>query len=273
MKMNFSVLMSVYRKEDPRWLEASLSSIEKQTRLPTEVVIVEDGPLTPALEQVISDFGEHSTLPYKIVPLEKNVGLGEALSSGTKHCSYGWVARMDTDDIALPDRFERQLDYLEENPGVDVLGGWICEFSESPERCEKERKVPSSHNKIVKFAKYRNPMNHVTVVFRKSAVESVGGYLPMNGFEDYYLWMRMLKSGKRFANIPEVLVKVRTGEDMIRRRQGWRYAMDELVLEKAAYKMRFWSVSDLFRNFFIRFLPRLLPVFMVEKLYNLLRKI
>jgi len=112
----------------------------------------------------------------------------------------------------------------------------------------------------------------MTVIFRKNAVLDVGGYQPMNGFEDYYLWMRMLHSGKQFANLSEMLVKARTGRDMIVRRQGWRYAKDELALEKAAYRMGFWSEIDLVRNFFIRFLPRLLPVFIVEKLYNILRK-
>jgi hypothetical protein len=116
-------------------------------------------------------------------------------------------------------------------------------------------------------------MNHMTVLFRKASVESVGGYAPLRGFEDYYLWMRMLQQGKRFANVSGIVLKARTGKEMIRRRQGWKYAWDEMALEKAAYRTGFWSKRDLARNFFVRFLPRLLPLFIVETLYNLLRKI
>jgi len=270
--MKFSVLISVYYKENTSFLEEALNSIEKQTLSANEIVLVKDGPLTPDLDRVIRYHSEYSTIPYKIIELKENVGLGEALNIGLEYCNYGWVARMDSDDIALPDRFEKQFAYLLKNPDIDIVGSWICEFDDDPAICSKERRVPALHDDIVKFAKYRNPLNHMTVVFRKDAVLDAGGYVPMNGFEDYYLWMRMLMNGKRFANLAQVLVKARTGRGMIARRQGWKYAKDELALEKAAYQMGFWSVSNLVKNFFTRFLPRLLPVFIVEKLYNLLRK-
>ncbi len=270
--MKFSLLISVYHKENALFLEEALNSIENQTLPAEEIVLVKDGVLTPVLNKAITHHSEHSKIPYKLIELKENVGLGEALNEGMKHCSYAWIARMDSDDIAISERFEKQFSYLYKHTEVDILGGWICEFDDDPAICTKERRVPSSHEDMVKFAKYRNPMNHMTVVFRKSVVEEVGGYQPMNGFEDYYLWMRMLMRGKRFANLPQVLVKARTGRDMITRRQGWKYARDELALEKAAYQIGFWSKADLVKNFFIRFLPRLLPVFIVEKLYNLLRK-
>ncbi|HIP14768.1 MAG TPA: glycosyltransferase [Sulfurimonas autotrophica] len=264
--------MSVYYKESANFLKEALLSIENQTLPMDEIVLVKDGPLTSELDRVIRYHSEHSKIPYKIIKLKENIGLGKALNKGMKHCSYEWIARMDSDDIAFPKRFEKQFAMLVENPDIDILGSWICEFDDDPVMCSKERKVPALHRDIVKFAKYRNPLNHMTVVFRKDAVLDVSGYLPMNGFEDYYLWMRMLMKGKRFANLPQVLVKARTGRGMIVRRQGWKYAKDELALEKAAYQMGFWSMTDLAKNFFTRFLPRLLPVFIVEKLYNLLRK-
>ena len=270
--MKFSVLLSVYHKEDPKFLDEALRSIENQTLPPTEIVLVKDGPLTPALEELIAKHQEKSSIPYKIAGLQRNLGLGIALNKGLEECSCSLVARMDTDDIALPDRFEKQISYLEEHPRVDVLGGWICEFSDNPKDCRKERRPPRTHSEIMHYAKYRNPINHMTAVFQKSAVEEVGGYLPMNGFEDYYLWMRMLLEGKVFANIDEVVVKARAGDEMIRRRQGWQYAKDEWALEKAAWYIGFWSGFDLFKNLFLRILPRLLPVVMVEKLYNILRK-
>jgi len=272
MNPEFSVLLPVYRQEDPQYLDEALRSIEAQTLMPGEIVLVKDGPLTEALDAVIDRHNGRHVVRYTVVSLESPAGLGAALDEGLKHCTNEWVARMDSDDIALPDRFERQFRYLAEHPVVDILGGWICEFEEEPAVCTRERRVPQRHEEIVRFATYRNPMNHMTVLFRKSSVVDAGGYSPMNGFEDYYLWMRMLQGGKRFANLPVVLLKARAGRGMIERRQGWRYAMDEAALEKAAYRIGFWSKWDLTRNFFLRFLPRLLPLFIVERLYNQLRK-
>ena len=270
--MKFSILISVYYKEDPLFLEKALGSIGNQTLSANEIVLIKDGPLTPDLDKVITYHSEYSRIPYKIIELKENIGLGEALNRGLEYCSYEWIARMDSDDIALPDRFEKQFGYLVENPDIDILGSWICEFDKNFEECNKKRKVPVANEDIRSFSKHRNPLNHMTVVFRKSAVQEVGGYLPMNGFEDYYLWMRMLMAEKQFSNIPQVLVKARTGQGMISRRQGLKYAKDELALEKAAYQLGFWSKFDLIKNLFTRVLPRLLPVFIVEKLYNLLRK-
>ena len=270
--MKFSVLISVYYKENTSFMKEALSSIENQTLPMDEIVLVKDGSLTSELDRVIRYHSEHSKIPYKIIELKENVGLGEALNEGMKQCSHEWIARMDSDDIAFPERFEKQFAALVENPDIDILGSWICEFDDDPTHCTQERKVPAAYRDIVKFSKYRNPLNHMTVVFRKDAVLDAGGYLPMSGFEDYYLWMRMLMRGKRFLNLPQVLVKARTGQGMIARRQGWEYAKNELILEKAAYQIGFWSRADLVKNFFTRFLPRLLPLFIVEKLYNLLRK-
>ena len=270
--MKISVLLSVYAKENFGFLDEALYSIETQTITPQEIVLVKDGPLTPDLEDVIWQHVQNSVISYEVISLDRNVGLGEALNIGLEHCSYMWVARMDTDDIALPSRFEKQFAYLEAHPGTDVLGGWICEFDTDPGKCAQERRVPASHEEILRFAKHRNPLNHMTVVFRKSAVLDAGGYQPMNGFEDYYLWMRMIQKGKHFANLPEILVKARTGRNMITRRQGWKYAKSEWALEKSAYQISFWSVSELAKNMITRVLPRLLPVFIVEKLYNILRK-
>ena len=270
----FSVLLSVYGKEVPDFLDEALRSLERQSLIPDEIVVVKDGPLTPELEKVLERHVHNGNgIPYRMVQLAENRGLGEALNAGLKYCRYPWVARMDTDDIATEDRFAAQMEYLQRHPELDILGGWICEFDEAdPAECARERRVPETHEAIVRFAKYRNPMNHMTVIFRKEAVEEAGGYRPMPGMEDYYLWMRMLQRGKRFANLPRVLVRARAGRAMLRRRQGLRYAGYEWRLAKAAHRIGFWSAGDLSRNFFLRFLPRLLPLVLVEKLYNQLRK-
>lgn len=216
--MNFSVLMSVYEKENPEFLKESLESILiHQTIMPTEIVVVEDGPLTDELYSVLKSFKDRY-LFFKTVHLRENVGLGEALNQGLKHCRYDWVARMDSDDIALETRFESQLDFIKKHPEVDLLGGYIAEFLSSPSEIVSEKKVPQAHDDIVTMAKRRNPMCHMTVMFRKSSVEKAGGYLPLPYVEDYYLWVRMIATGARIANISETLVYARVGNGMYNRR-------------------------------------------------------
>ena len=272
MNKSFSVLISVYYKENASFLEEALCSIENQTLKASEIVLIKDGPLNPELYKVITNHNEHSKIPYKIIELKENVGLGEALNKGLDHCSNDWIARMDTDDIALPDRFKKQSRYLENHPDIDVLGSWISEFDDSPQNTSGERTLPGIHHDIVQYAKYRNPINHMTVMFRKKAVKAVGSYLPMRGFEDYWLWIRMLKEGYVFANIEEVLVYARTGDSMLERRRGWRYIKDEINFEKNGWALGFFSFYDLLRNIIIRFVARLLPSTVLKKVYNTLRK-
>ena len=188
--MLFSVLLSLYHKESPLFLRQSLTSIFTQTLLPIEVVLVEDGPLTDELYAVIKEFtSQHPEL--KVISLPTNRGLGKALNEGLKHCSYDLVARMDTDDIAKPDRFEKQLAIFLEHPEIDVVGAWIDEFEGEVSNVLSMRKVPEQHENILRFAKGRCPVNHPVVMFRKSAVLKAGGYKHFPLFEDYYLWVRM----------------------------------------------------------------------------------
>lgn len=270
--LKFSVLISVYYKESPAFLDEALTSIEQQTLKPNEIVLVEDGPLTERLNTVIENHVENSNIPYKVVKLEKNMGLGIALRKGLKTCQYPWIARMDGDDIAMPERFEVQVNYLRRNQNIDVLGAWISEFSDDPDKSHGERRPPCRHHEILKYTKYRNPLNHMTVMFRKQAVEDAGGYLPMNGFEDYYLWIRMLKKGYMFANINQVLVKARTGEGMIQRRKGWNYVKNEWSFEKAARELGFFSNYEFLRNVVLRSIPRFLPSSLIQGVYTFLRR-
>ncbi len=270
--MKFTVLISVYWKENPAFLKEALKSIENQILTPDEIVLVKDGSLTPDLDTVIDNQISQSKIFYKIVKLEKNSGLGNALSRGLAACSSEWIARMDSDDISDPKRFIEQINYLKENPDIDILGSWISEFDTDLEKQIYYRKPPRKHDEIIKYAKYRNPLNHVTVIFRKSSVEAAGGYIPMVGFEDYYLWIRMLQKGYNFANIGETLVNVRIGNEMIKRRRGLKYIKSEWAFEKAGWELGFFSTYELLRNMFIRIIPRLMPDFLLEKVYNLLRK-
>lgn len=182
----FSVLMSVYNKENPDFLRQSLDSIFKQTLPPTEVVLVQDGPLDDDLLQVIDHYqANHEEL--KTVRLPECHGLGGALNEGLRHCSYDLVARMDTDDISKPERFKIQIEWMEKHPEVDACGSWIDEFTGATTNVISSRKPPRDHEAILHFARKRNPINHPTVVFRRQAVEKAGGYQHFYLFEDYYL--------------------------------------------------------------------------------------
>lgn len=208
--LKFSVLMSVYNRELPTYLAQSLDSLAAQTRLADEVVIIKDGVLGTELDQVISRYSEK--LPIVTLDLRVNRGLGPALRAGVEHCRFEWIARMDSDDICLPGRFKRQLEFLGIHPEIDVLGSGISEFEHNHSSQLSQRCLPEEDSAIRSFSKFRNPVNHMTVMFRKRAVLEAGNYQDIIGFEDYDLWVRMLMLGARFHNLQEPLVFVRCGD-------------------------------------------------------------
>lgn len=250
--VKFSVLMSVYNKERPEYLEKSLRSVFDQTLLPSEVVLVEDGPLTADLDSVINRVKfEHNGL-LKIVKMEKNVGLGMALNEGLKHCKYNLVARMDADDFANKNRFEKQISVLINREDVDVIGSNVCEYDEELEKKLSEKIVPENDSEIKKFLLKRNPLNHMTVIYRKNKVIEAGSYLDCPFFEDYYLWCRMANNGCVFYNIQECLVNVRAGVDMIRRRGGRKYNKSILNFQKKIKELGIIGRTRYYKNIFVR---------------------
>ena len=261
----FSVLLSVYKKERPEWLRESLASVFRQTAMPAEVVLVQDGPLTEELEAVIREYATaHPEL--KVVPLEKNVGLGRALNAGLRHCSHELVARMDTDDICKPWRFERQLRVFEEMPGTDISSAWIDEFETDKEHIVSQRKLPEKHEDIVRYAKKRCPVNHVAVMYRRDKVLALGGY---QGFpEDYLLWIRMIMDGWTFYNIPESLLWVRFSPEVIKRRGGWKYAKQDILAQWNFHKMGFTNWRELTWNVIVRGIVRMIPNTMRTWIYR-----
>ena len=269
---SFSVLLSLYHKESALFLHQSLESVFAQTLLPTAVILVEDGPLSEELHAVVKEFMDRY-LELKVIPLVENQGLGRALNEGLKHCSYDIVARMDTDDVAKPDRFEKQLAIFQEHPEVDVVGAWIDEFERAVSNVLSVRKVPKNQKDILRFAKGRCPVNHPVVMFRKSAVLKAGGYKHFPLFEDYYLWVRMLMDGARFYNIQESLLFFRFSPDMFKRRGGWRYAVTEVKLQILFYRIGFIDFFSLIRNICIRLVTRLLPndfaLYFIRDLYEI----
>lgn len=235
--MKFSVLMSVYKEDDPVHLKAALESIyENQTVKPDEIVVVFDGPLKKALYDVLEQYqkGKEDIVVY--LPQEQNRGLGDALAIGAEKCTGDYILRMDADDISVPTRFEKQLGYMEAHPDIDVLGTDIAEFQTDPEEPNKRIRVcPAAHENIVKMGKKRNPMNHVSVCMKKDALMQCGGYKTLLLLEDYYLWLRMIVEGAKLANINESLVYVRTGNGFDFKRgskiriQGWKVLQDFML--------------------------------------------
>lgn len=236
--MKYSVLMSVYKNDSPEFLKLALESIyEKQIRKPDEIVVVFDGPISAELHDVLNNFrlGKEDIVFY--YPQDTNKGLGEALRIGSEKCTGDYIFRMDSDDISDPERFAKQITYLEAHPEIDVLGTDIAEFQVSEKEENKRVRVcPAYHDDIVKMGKKRNPMNHVTVCIKRSALEKSGGYKTLLLLEDYYLWLNMIAAGCKLANINESLVYVRIGNGFDSKRsskkriEGWK-TLQNFMLE------------------------------------------
>lgn len=234
----YSVLMSLYIKEKPEYLKQSIQSMIEQTLKPDEIVIVKDGPITQELQAVLDEYkGEYPKL-FHIVGYETNRGLGKALNYGLKRCRNELVARMDTDDISRHERCEQQAKYLLMHSSADIVGGDIAEFMGDKGNVVGIRAVPLTHREIVRYMRTRCPLNHVSVMFKKSAVMRAGGYRDWFWNEDYYLWIRMLEHGCRFGNTGTILVDVRVGADMYSRRGGWKYFKSELGLQNYMLKRK-----------------------------------
>ena len=221
-KQQFSVLMSVYIKENPIFLKDAIKSIQNQTMKPSEIILVEDGPLTSELYQVLDQIEAESEIPVKRCPLEENQGLGLALRYGVLQCQYDIIARMDTDDIAVPDRFEQQI-HLMEQENLDLLGGHIAEFIDNPKEVVSYRRVPTQHADIVTYQRMRSAFNHMTVMFKKNMVLKAGNYEDGLYMEDDLLWLNMIAAGARTGNLDQILCRVRVGAGMFERRGGLRY--------------------------------------------------
>jgi glycosyltransferase involved in cell wall biosynthesis len=260
--------MSVYAKESPAFFRQSLDSLAAQTLPADEVVIVEDGPLGEDLQSVIADY--KSRLPIVSLRLPVNVGLGAALREGLNVCRGECVARMDSDDVCLPERFRMQMDFLERNPRVDVVSGTWAEFDEDPSRPHSLRSLPVDGPELLRYAKLRNPINHVTVVFRKASMLAAGSYQPFLDFEDYHLFARMLMLGYSLYNMKEILVNVRVGNGMLARRGGYSYFKREIRFQFFLRKLGLLTAAECARNILLRAPIRLTPPFVRALCYRLL---
>jgi glycosyltransferase involved in cell wall biosynthesis len=264
----FSVLMSVYNGEEPDCLAQALESIASQTLQASQVVLVEDGPLSKDLTNVIESFRDY--LPIFSLRLPHNVGLGSALNHGLDACTEELIFRADSDDINLSHRFQVQMEFLKGNPEIDVLGGQINCFDVSPESIISSRKVPLEERDIRKFAKFFSPVNHPSVAFRKTAVKSVGGYPNIRTNQDQALWALLLTRGFKLHNLDNVLVLMRLNSKLMDRRFKNRFK-NELVMLRFQFDIGFIGIKTLIFMAFLRWSSRLLPKKVFVILYKTVR--
>ena len=267
--MKFSVLSSLYYKEQPIYFDSCLESIwDQQTLKPAEIVLVLDGPIGEGLTKSVEHWQQKLGNILKIVTLAENVGLGKALNEGLKHCTNEWVFRMDTDDICTPDRFSKQVAFIKENPDGVLFGGQILEFDNTPHDSAVIKTVPVTHEDIKKFAKKRCPFNHMTVAYKRSVIQELGGYQHHLFMEDYNLWLRVIGAGYKVANLPDVILFARVGNGMHARRKGLEYIKSEKKLLDLKKELKLQDPIHANIVFLLRSVFRLLPSTMLGKIYN-----
>lgn len=258
METKFSVLISAYKNDNAIDFRKAVESISMdQTFQPSEIIIVIDGPIPRELTITIRELEKE--IPYiRTHWLSQNCGLGNAMNIGVNLCSYDLIARMDADDISVSDRFEKQVSYMATHPDIVVLGGLISEFIGKEDNIVGYRNVPLDSDECRRYYQDRDPLNHMTVMFRKSAVLDVGNYMHWHLDEDTYLWGRLLKKGYKIANLPDVLVNVRVGNQMYARRGGWKYFKSDTGILKWKLDNGLTSKGRFLYNYLVRFTVQIL---------------
>ena len=235
----YSVLMSLYKKENPEYLRIAIDSMLNQTVAPDEIVLVEDGPLTDELYAVLDDY----PILHRIKN-EKNLGLGLALNIGLKECRNELVARMDTDDCSKPERCEKQLQRFLEKPYLAIVGSHIDEFVDDISNVISQRIVPTTSEEIYKFAKKRSAFNHPTVMYSKTSVLENNGYADLKRNQDVDLFGRMQFNGYKAENIDEALLWFRSSDELAKRRKSWQNTWSYIATIREFWKMGYSSFID-----------------------------
>lgn len=265
-KLTLGVVLPVYHKENPKYFLESLNSIFNQTLQPSEVVVVADGPLTDELENVVNQFLKKYAC-MRLIRLPSNMGRGIARDVGIKNCSSELICFQDSDDISVDFRFEKQLSFFQNNPDIDVLGGFILEFLTDYTQPILRRKVPLNHNDIIESGKYRFPFNNTTLCFRRKALLEVGGYGDFKQCEDYELFGRMVAHNLKFANLPDDLVYVRIGNNMFTRRNGIKLLKINYLIYRKFLEIGYINNYQFFVNMFVRGFVSLMPAPLVKFFY------
>jgi len=257
--------MPVYAGDNLEYFKKATSSILNQTLKPDEIVIVVDGPIPNTHKLFLNELSENSII--NVIFNAKNCGSGVSRDIGIKNCKNEIIALMDSDDISVPNRFEKQLNYLVNN-NVDIIGGWIEEFTEIPGDINSIRKVPSSHNEIYEYGKWRMPVNNVTLMFKKKAYFEVGGYPKQRRVEDWSLIAKMILNNNIFYNFPEILVYARAGKKYFSRRRKFNHFFYDLKIFLFMYKRGYINFLIMMINIIIRIVLKVLPQFITRIIYN-----
>lgn len=268
MYTEYSVLMSVYCNEKPDFFKKSIESIFRQTKMTNDFVLICDGPLTDGLEQIIQFYCIRYPSLFRVFRIDKNVGLGRALNYGISKCKNELVARMDSDDISLCFRCERQLQIFNKQ-NVDIVSGFIDEFDGSENNVIGKRKLPEYNDDILEFAKFRCPYNHPCVMYKKSKVLKSGGYKHIFHLEDYYLWIRMILNGCIGYNIQESLLLMRGGREMYKRRSGLKYLINQIRLINFMRTNNMLNLTEYIKSIVLRVMAQLCPVGLKSMIYRI----
>lgn len=271
MAENFSVLMGVYYKDNPEYFKQAIDSILSQTIKSNDIVLSIDGPIFDELLEVVNDYISR----YKEIHplwLPENIGQGKSFQKALPKCKNDIVFRMDSDDISISTRFEKQLQYLKEHPDVKLLSSTISEFIDTPDNVVTIKKVPETNAEIVNMAKRWNPINQPSAVFYKTMVLSVGGYQDFYRHEDYFLWVRILNAGFKAANIQESLLFYRLSPENLKRRMNWKTVKSSISFHKWKHKIGFASWLDTYYMIVVMLGVFITPDFIFEKIYKWARR-
>ncbi|MCI9480697.1 MAG: glycosyltransferase [Lachnospiraceae bacterium] len=270
--MEYSVLMTVYKKDNPEYFRKALLSMVKQTKKPDEIVLVKDGPVPIGIQNTINEIDKKYPKMIVQVQLERNVGLGLALNEGIKVCKNELIARMDSDDISLLVRCEKQIEEFKKNPSLDIIGCPVIEFAEEPFHKVGQRNVPLDNESIHKYCRKRDPFNHPTVMYRKSKVEAAGCYGDLRKNQDTELWIKMLSQGAVCANLPEYLLRFRFDKDTYKKRKSWLNTKSLIGIRWRAFRSGFCSIIDFLEVAVMQMAIYLMPTGFQKFVYkNLIR--
>lgn len=273
MNNKYSVLMSVYYKENPEWLDIAIKSMMEQTIVTDDFVIIKDGKLTQELDTVLKKYEEKYPEIFNIIQLENNVGLGPALKIGVENCKNELIARMDSDDYSIQTRCEKQLQVFNDDENIDMVGSSVAEFVDNIDNIQAYRMLPETNEDIYKFARRRNPFAHPSIMFKKSKVLEAGNYRSYYLCEDYDMWVRMIEKDAVCYNFKEILVYMRISKDFYKRRGGIKYLKSILKFKKEQYKKGFYTTKDFIISSCAHIVMCLLPNFLRDFLYRkILRK-
>jgi len=270
----FSVLMPIYIHEKDDELRLAIDSVINQTLMPNEILIIADKDIPQNTKTILEEYKSKYPEIFNPVILTEDASVGKARAIGVVKAKFDIVANMDADDLSRSDRFEKQIQFLKDNPNIDVVGSCITEFENSPENIYAKRDVPLLNEDINKYCKFRNPINNMTVMYRKHAVIEAGNYKDMREFEDYELWSRMIIKGYKFANLSDYLINARAGRDMIIRRQGLSvYFKYEYPLFLSFYKQKFITGKEFLKAIISKYFLRAIPNWLKSIIYyNFLHK-